>query len=165
MFTIYKHTNTITGKVYVGYTGLTIEDRWKQHVKLASFPSRQGKKTVKLWNAIRKYGTNCWTHEILGEVVSQDEAKKQEICFITEYNSLVRGYNSTPGGDGVMQGQKHTEEARKKIAAASKGRIFSKEACKKISNSKLGKPRSPETIEKIRIALTGKPGPNKGRVV
>jgi len=154
MFTIYKHTNTVTGKSYIGYTSLTMEERWKQHINNAN--SYKTTFTHKLWNSLRKYGSDCWNHKNLDFTFNEQEAKQKEIAYIQEYNSFEKGYNSTIGGDGVMSGRKHTPEAIEKIKEASRGRIFTKDRCRKISESKLGKKRSPEMIARMRTSLMGK---------
>jgi group I intron endonuclease len=60
---IYKITNTITNKKYIGFTSKTLESRWKQHVHQALV---QNTKTY-FYNAIRKYGESNWVCEILEE--------------------------------------------------------------------------------------------------
>ena len=136
MYTIYKHTNTMTGKAYIGHSSKTMEERWREHIKLARIPSRKTTKTVKLWNAIRKYGTDCWTHEIVAVCWSANEAKDMERTAISEQNTFVAGYNSSVGGDGVMEGRKHTPEAKEKIRQAGIGRKFTSESCERIAESK-----------------------------
>lgn len=64
-------------------------------------------------------------------------------------------WNFTDGGDGVS-GLNQSDEARKKISKAQKGRINSEETRLKISQAKTGIKRSPETIEKIRQSQIGK---------
>jgi group I intron endonuclease len=136
MYTLYKHINTITGKSYIGFTSFTMEERWRQHIKLATVPFRRSKKTVKFWNAIRKYGVDCWKHEVLTMCETAEEARNMERRLIAEENTLVAGYNSTAGGDGVMKGRKHTDEAREKIRLAGIGRVFTKERRVRIAKSK-----------------------------
>ena len=63
MSIIYKHTNTINNKIYIGQTKNTISQRWFEHIKF----SKNKKINFKFYKAIRKYGYNCWTHEIIAE--------------------------------------------------------------------------------------------------
>lgn len=93
---LYKITNSLNKKCYIGWTGKTVEDRWKQHQKDA-LTHRDNRK---FYNAIRKYGLEVWEVETLLEVVSNNEAKKKEIELIETYNSYYDGYNATKGGDG-----------------------------------------------------------------
>lgn len=99
MYTIYKHTNTITNKSYIGLTKYTVEKRFNRHKKDA-FRYRYGKlPNSAFYNAIRKYGTDCWASEILEENLSYEEANIQEQYYIKHFNTYANGYNSTIGGD------------------------------------------------------------------
>lgn len=70
--------------------------RWQQHVTDA----RKNNDNRKFYNALRKYGTDCWTVETLCEVATKKEATIREIELISYYDSYVNGYNATKGGDG-----------------------------------------------------------------
>jgi group I intron endonuclease len=106
MFTIYKPTNPITGKSYVGYTSTTTEKRFNQHVKLANKGSN-----FHFHRAIRKYGPDIWISEVLRTCASFKKANLIEQEMITLYNTLDCGYNMTRGGDGVV-GRIVTDEQR-----------------------------------------------------
>lgn len=125
---IYKITNTLTGLPYIGYTKKTLEERWKSHYGQALKET----KNRKFYNAIRKYGIDCWTLEIIETVETPDEAKDKEIFYISHFNSYHNGYNSTLGGDG-----------NNKI-------IMSKESNEARSKKLKGIKKSPETIEKFK---------------
>ena len=99
MYTIYKQTNTITNKSYIGLTKHTIKKRFNQH-KQDAFRYREGKlPNSAFYNAIRKYGTTCWTSEILEENLSYEDANIKEQYYIKHFNTYANGYNSTIGGD------------------------------------------------------------------
>lgn len=91
---IYKITNVLNGKSYIGLTKQTTERRWYQHCWYATHRRYHSK----FMSAIRKYGTSCWKIEILIEV-TDDEAKATEQIYIKEYNTYEAGYNSTQGGE------------------------------------------------------------------
>jgi group I intron endonuclease len=93
---VYKITNKITHKVYIGWTGSSIEKRWKTHLRDAA----KNKDNRKFYNSIRKYGESCWDKEILFECDDKNDAKQKEIEYIAIYNSYENGYNATKGGDG-----------------------------------------------------------------
>lgn len=61
---IYKITNTINNKLYIGKTINTIEKRFAEHIKQSKIP--QAKKRP-LYNAINKYGIENFTIEIVEE--------------------------------------------------------------------------------------------------
>jgi predicted GIY-YIG superfamily endonuclease len=93
MFKIYKITNTVNDKVYVGYTSLTLDQRFKRHLT----SSNQNK--TKFHRAINLHGKDKFQIFLLGEAASLEEAKIKEIEGVTQYDSYVHGYNSTRGGD------------------------------------------------------------------
>ena len=124
---IYKITNTITNFSYIGYTKQSIEKRWKQHYKQAL----KENKNRKFYNAIRKYGVECWICEIIDTADCAKTAKEKEIYNISYYDTYVNGYNATTGGDG------------------NNGIIMSKESNDARSKKLKGIKKSPSTIEKF----------------
>lgn len=94
---IYIITNSINDKVYIGQTTLSVEDRWKAHLK----PSTSKRKSsYKLYKAMNKYGKENFNCEILETNIPVDELNDKEIYYIEKYDSYYHGYNSTKGGDG-----------------------------------------------------------------
>lgn len=137
MYIIYKHTNQITGKSYVGQTKQSLNRRWCQHVADASYENKRGY-TSHFRKALRKYGSEVWEHEILEEGLDKIEADLREIHWIFHYNTYYAGYNSTLGGCNAPI----SDETRKKLSEANKGRIHSPEvrAAAKIRNTGKGNP-------------------------
>lgn len=112
-FIIYKHTNKITGKCYIGQTCDTMENRWRDHVK----DSKKVKPRYKFQHAIKKYKEDNFTHEILEELDSELFTNAAEKYWIKKFNSLSpNGYNLTDGGDG---GRK-SEETKSKMRDSAK---------------------------------------------
>ena len=96
---IYKVTNTINGKVYIGQTIRTIPVRWEEHVKY-SFSSVQGKSYNSiLHRAIRKYGADAFTVEEV-EQCDDEFLSERETYWIRHYDSTNRGYNVFLGAKG-----------------------------------------------------------------
>lgn len=93
---IYKIINDINGKIYIGKTNLTIEKRWKQHIKDSSKPNIQHRP---LYKAIQKYGIEHFHIKEI-EQCSVKDASKREKYWIEYYNTFKNGYNATIGGDG-----------------------------------------------------------------
>ena len=91
---IYKITNDINDKVYIGQTRTTIQKRWKSH--LARFSSGA---TYGIYGAMHKYGIQHFKIEPL-LVCEIDELNQQEKYYIQLYNSYYNGYNLTLGGEG-----------------------------------------------------------------
>ena len=94
-YLVYKITNIINGMVYIGRTGLSAESRFARHVA----KTKSGKKT-KLYNAMRKYGTNNFVQEILHNKLSYNESQELETKEILKHNSRENGYNIAIGGQG-----------------------------------------------------------------
>lgn len=88
---IYKHTNKINGKVYIGQTCQKPERRWQNGKGYEGSP--------KFWPAIQEFGWDNFDHSIIiDNIPTQQEANQLEQKYITEYNSYEDGYNATLGG-------------------------------------------------------------------
>ena len=88
---IYKHTNKINGKSYIGQTCQSPHSRWNN--------GKGYSRTFKFGKAIDKYGWDVFTHEILEDgILTQDDANIRECYYIDYYNTFADGYNSTKGG-------------------------------------------------------------------
>ena len=93
---IYKITNLINGKEYIGKTEATIIDRFKDHIK----DSRREKcKDKPLYRAFNKYGIDNFIVEEV-ERCSDEILNERESYWIDYYNTYHYGYNATRGGDG-----------------------------------------------------------------
>lgn len=92
---IYKITNKINGKCYIGKTEQSIEKRFKQHIHDAG---TERCRLRPLYRAMNKYGVENFTVETLEEC---EDTVSREIYWIEFYKSYGRtGYNATKGGDG-----------------------------------------------------------------
>lgn len=129
-FVVYKHTNKVNGKVYIGQT-CNLSERWRCSGK-NYFSS------IKFFNAIKKYGWDNFTHEVLYDNLNQEAADRIEKELIEQYDSINNGYNLKEGG------------ARGKL---------SKESLRKMGDSvRRGFKEHPERGIKIGLALTGRKG-------
>lgn len=91
MYIIYKHTNKINNKCYIGQT--------IHSLKLRCGNNGNGyKKCTKFYNAILKYGWDNFTHEIIMKNLTKIEADFWERYYISFYNSIENGYNIEIGG-------------------------------------------------------------------
>lgn len=153
---IYLVTNLVTGKHYVGQTRRTLQSRWKGHC--------DGKRCGRaLGAAIRKYGRESFTIEPVFECGSAEELNRLETACISALLSHLpeNGYNLNLGGNVRTP----SEDSRRKMSEAQKGRTVSAEARRKLSAAKKGKklgPFSPEHCRKIAEAGKGKHGHGKG---
>lgn len=95
---IYKITNLINNKCYIGQTIKTAEQRWKEH-QSHTFGSHPNDQNKSLYKAIRKYGLENFTFEVLQDNIETfEKLDKAEIYWIDYYNSFIKGYNETFGG-------------------------------------------------------------------
>lgn len=90
-WTVYKHTNLINQKVYIGITSRSPKARW-------GLEGRGYKGQPKFYNAIKKYGWEGFSHEILYTGLSEQDALLLESQLIKEYDSIKNGYNISPYG-------------------------------------------------------------------
>jgi group I intron endonuclease len=113
IFTIYKATNTINGKVYIGF-----DSNWPNRIKVHKSASK--KQDYKFYRAIRKYGWENFEWSVIYQSKDkQHTLNEMEKYFIKEYNSMKNGYNSTLGGDGCF-GNKHTKQTKFNLSEHSK---------------------------------------------
>lgn len=93
---IYKITNKINGKIYIGKTMFSPEKRWKEHCK--DYKKENFEKRP-LYSAMRKYGIENF---LLSTIEQCDDTivNDREVYWIEYFQSFKNGYNATIGGDG-----------------------------------------------------------------
>lgn len=132
---IYKITNAVNGKVYIGQTIQPLKNRWNHHL----FNARHGSEYA-IHSAIRKYGEDNFDIEIIDTATSRDELDLKEIYWIKTYNSVSpNGYNLCTGG----RSPKFTEEIKEKISGDNhwtKRKSFSEETLRKKHDAVYRKP-------------------------
>lgn len=135
MIGIYKITNLINDKIYIGQAK-NIERRWKEHINASK------KENSLLYRAMRKYGLENFSFEVIEEC-SIEELNNLEIYYIWYYNSYIykegsKGYNMTIGGDCGNRGYKFSKESKHKLRLAHLGKVLSEEQRKSISERTKG---------------------------
>lgn len=91
---VYKATNKINNKVYIGITSQVLQKRINKHKSDAN----KGSKTS-FHRAIRKYGFDNFKWSIEFKCKNRDEMIEREIYLIEKLDSYRSGYNDTLGGD------------------------------------------------------------------
>lgn len=138
---VYKHTNLVNGKVYIGITSRLPEKRWGRNG--CNYRSNHH-----FYNAILKYGwDSSFSHEILYSGLTKENAEEYERDLIRHFNSAnpEYGYNIALGGNSVG---KMSDATKKKISASNKGKRRTLEQRKKMSD--IAKESSLERSERFR---------------
>ena len=99
---VYKLTNMDNGKIYIGQTRRSVEERFKEHKKAASA----------IGSAIRKHGVEKFMCEVIAVCDTPEELNAKENFFITKLksNDPKIGYNRTGGGDFFHEPDKKIEK-------------------------------------------------------
>lgn len=180
-FIVYKATNLLNEKVYIGLTSFSLNKRKREHYQ------KNRTKSHHFANALRRYSRDVFTWEEIAYCKTREDAIFVEIFNIALYNSMNRkfGYNSTLGGDGIagrvpwnkgkpmlphvraalaankgkgFTGGKHTEETRKVMSQKIRNYV------QKLGHGVMkGFKHTPETRLKMSIAKKGTVPINKGQ--
>lgn len=149
-FYVYKTTNLINGKIYVGaHSTYLIEDGY--------MGSGKGIKA-----AIKKYGRSNFKRELLELCLNRIILLKREIHWILELNALgENGYNRTlnAGANPNREGYVFTEEHKRNISKALKGNIISEETRAKLRISSTGYRHTLDAKQNFAAAHKGKSKP------
>lgn len=152
---IYKATNKINGKVYIGQTVRSLQERMAEHTRHTG---------TAFDKALNKYGLDAFDVEQIDSATSVDELNQKEIYWIGFYDCVVpNGYNMCEGG-GNTKGFHHSEESKRKMAELRAGsflgesnpffgKTHSEESRQKMSAKRKGMAHlTPETVQKIRAS-------------
>ena len=127
---IYKITNKINNKIYIGKTShSSIEERFKEHIR-DSRKTRYEKRP--LYDAMNKYGVENFSIEQIEQVKNDEIASEREQFWIEKLRTYIgfsdcNGYNATLGGDSKRY-YNYTEIAKKYLELKSE-----KEVCEYFS--------------------------------
>jgi group I intron endonuclease len=109
IYSIYKVVNRINGKIYIGF-----DSDWPNRLIYHYYNSRSKSKNYYIYRAIRKYGWENFSFDLIYQSKDREYALKiMEPFFIKEYNSFENGYNMTSGGEGTF-GKKQSLENKTK---------------------------------------------------
>lgn len=170
---VYKATNLVNGKVYIGKTVRVLSHAKARHHQRAKRIWQYGTFS-RFYSAIRKHGFSNfeWTIEYHGK--SDEDIQAHERKLIAHFNSMdpAFGYNMTPGGDGgagrllsekqklrlkeIFSGEKNPQFGKFGESHPAYGNRHTAEARAKISLAHKGKRASLETRRKLsatRIAM------------
>lgn len=146
---IYKITNIINNKIYIGFTTQSLTKRFLRH----KLDAKRGSELY-LHRAMIKYGfDNFKIQSIYTSEDTEDTLKNKENYFIGIFNSNDPdiGYNLTLGGDGLL-GFKHKEKTKIKMSNSARG-----------NKNSLGVKFTEERKLNISNRMKGKGNPNFGK--
>lgn len=109
---IYKFTHIDTGRCYIGQTIQDPNRRRLEHI----LDSRDSGKPYHFHNALRKYGADAFTFEVITEATSIEELNLLETFYIDYYDSIDNGFNIRQGGDNKI----HHPDSIKRMSEAQK---------------------------------------------
>lgn len=124
MYRIYKITNKVNQKIYIGQTNKSPEDRLNEHIINA-----ENGKMFHLSKAIRKYGKENFIIETIDYALNKQDINDKEIYWIQELkaNNRLYGYNMTAGGEGgnayLCKTEEEMKEIKQKISKKLKGKL------------------------------------------
>lgn len=169
-YTIYRATNTVNNKVYIGFTA-----HWPHRINGHNYDRRYGDSNKAFYNAIKKYGWDAFEWEAIYQSFDYEHTLTvMEPHFITEHRSWVgfedcNGYNTTQGGEGT-RGWKRSPElieshrqqltGRKQTADHIQKRVQSYKNNPNLGKWALGEnnpAKRQDVKDKISLAHKGKP--------
>lgn len=123
---IYRITNKINGKSYIGKTGMNFGDRWDSHRALLNAGKHDNPHLQRAWN---KYGAAAFEFAIVELVSDPAELNDREIKYIADYRNLGSSYNIHDGGDGGINLGKHlSAETKQKIGSKNRAHMLGRKA-------------------------------------
>lgn len=127
-YCIYKHQCLDNGKVYIGQTCQDVQRRWRDGQGYLKSP--------RFYSAILNHGWKNFSHEILEDNLTAEQANDREKFWIKYYDSTnpEKGYNLTVGGDSHL----YNDESKEKMSHSAIER-FSKEDERKAQSERLKK--------------------------
>jgi group I intron endonuclease len=148
---IYKITNLINNRIYIGQTIKKIRARWRSHCY---------SKNTYIGRAINLYGKDNFKIEEIDKAYNIEELNQKEIYWISFYNSTYKkiGYNLASGGDRFI----HSEESIKKMSISARARKMKpmttehKDNISKSNKGRKGNPMSEKAKRHLSILYKGK---------
>ncbi len=118
---VYKIQHRESGKIYVGKTSRTLDERMNEHTSKSRVTSNSY-----IDRAISKYGIDAFEVTVIEECDTEEKLNEREIFWIAFYNcKKPNGYNLTDGGEGVI-GYKFSPELIEKRSKSRQGKKHAK---------------------------------------
>ena len=111
---IYKITNIVNGKVYIGQTVQTNPKmRWYEH-----WAAAKSGHTQHLYKSMRKYGVDAFAWKIIDQAETIEVLNQLETKWISHYRGITKCYNHRDGGDNSLHSNDSIEKMRESQKAA-----------------------------------------------
>lgn len=162
---VYRATNLVNGKCYIGVTKCGMARRRRQHINLAINGGG-----YRLHAAIRKYGADKIAFEELFNF--KDDIELALVYEAEVVDAEKPAYNTIPGGwvwNGALSPETLARIASGEVHSRTRRKMTDEEkASRKIKMARhphpfKGKKHTPESVAKISLAKTGSPGPWEGK--
>lgn len=109
---IYKFTHIASGRCYIGQTVQNPNQRRLEHISDSKYTTKE----YHFHNAIRKYGIDSFSFDVIAEANSLEELNLLEEKYVDQYDSINNGFNiRQPGGNKL-----HSEESKQRMSDAQK---------------------------------------------
>lgn len=167
IYTIYRITNLVNNKIYIGWTSRDPHIRYKEHQKKHQ-PKNQARSPLSY--AIEKYGVDNFLFEVIYQSRDYAHARDIETYFVIENNSMLDGwgYNVDKGGTGHKRSKDTIEKHRKRLLGRKQSEEHKRNKANAIRGEKngmynignkhpmKGKHHSDETKKKMRETVLNK---------
>jgi len=109
---IYKFTHISTGRCYIGQTIQDPNRRRSEHIS----DSRHTSKEYHFHNALRKYGVDSFTFEVIATASTIDELNLLEEKYVKQFDSINNGFNIRQAGGNKL----HSAESKERMSISQK---------------------------------------------
>lgn len=120
-YIVYQLTSP-SGKIYIGMSGKTLEDRIRVHLIDRQRLINRGKHLPRFYSALGKYPIDQWTQRVLYEGLTKEVAQHHERTLIATLNTQdpTYGYNMADGGTGGNTGRNGEKAKREQHSVRMK---------------------------------------------
>lgn len=109
---IYKFTHIASGRCYIGQTVQNPNQRRLEHISDSKYTTKE----YHFHNAIRKYGIDAFTFDVIDEANSLEELNLLEEKYVNQYDSINNGFNIRQAGGNKL----HSKESKQRMSDAQK---------------------------------------------
>lgn len=109
---IYKFTHIESGRCYIGQTVQSPNRRRLEHISDSKYTTKE----YHFHNAIRKYGIDAFTFDVIDEANSLEELNLLEDKYINQYDSINNGFNIRQAGGNKL----HSDESKQRMRESQK---------------------------------------------